>query len=190
MEKSKGEQEILKTNLVLSDLEKRILIKIKKLRETFEFAANLNYAIGSIHFQMNLLEVGELFKKELISKAVFPFLKILKRPLLPFITRLCSKGLFLFNLVYKNERKHPNFKIINSVLKSLDFKSPSNDSVCTFFPTPKQDVLMFDKNTALPTCYLKSKSSTQVINQQLRLLMDTASVKRSNHILFIFYLLL
>ena len=155
-----GASPLVKTNVVLKTMEDSILYPLKKLIDIFSFLLNLVKAIGSIQTQLGLIASSKLPSKSKINSLVKPFLFLLERPLVPCLSKMCSKGLFLFNLVYVNEKKHPNFKIVSSLVKNCMLKGPETNKVCYFFPTPKSDSLSFGKTCSMRPCFLKNKSTT------------------------------
>jgi hypothetical protein len=152
-------------------MEETILLPLKKLIDIFLFLFNLTKAVGSIQTQLLLISSAQLPKKSQINSLVKSFLFLLERPLVPFLSRVCSKGLFLFNLVYQNQPKHPNFKIVASLLKNCMLKVPEISKICYFFPTPETDCLDFGGNCSMGPCFMKTKTSTlgyQEIKQQIK----------------------
>lgn len=141
-------------------MEETLLSPLRKLIDIFTFLLNLAKGVGSVVTQLAFISNAQIPKKSQINGLVRPLISLLERPLLPFLSTLCAKGLFIFNLVYLNEKKHPNFKIAESLLKNCMLKQPDSSKVCHFFPTPSSDALVFDKRCSMQPCFLKTQMAT------------------------------
>jgi hypothetical protein len=188
---------MVKTNVVITAMEDVILSPLKKLIDIFTFLINWIRAIGSIETQFQLISNSKLPKKSQINSLVRSFIFLLEKPLLGYLSTLCSKGIFIFNIVYLNEKKHPNFKIVESLLKNTMLKSPELSKICYFFPTPISDSLTFGKRCSMKPCFLKNKINTmsmQIFKKQIKEIpVSLRSRKYTKHrIIFysIFFLIL
>ena len=160
-------------------MEESILSPLRKLIDIFTFLVNWIRAIGSIETQFELISMTKLPKKSKINSLVRSFIYLLDKPLLPYLSILCSKGIFLFNIVYIKETKHPNFKIVESLLKNSMLKPPDISKICYFFPTPMKDTLTFGKRCSMKPCFLKSKASTLGMQSLKKQIKEIPSLHRS-----------
>ena len=171
---------MVKTNVVIKTMEDVILSPLKKLIDIFTFLVNLTRAIGSIETQLTLVSTSKLPKKSQINTLVRSFIFLLEKPLLPYLSILCSKGIFIFNIIYLNEKKHPNFKIVESLLKNTILKSPELSKICYFFPTPENDSLTFGEKSSIKACFLKNKINTMSMQGFKKQIKDIPISLRSN----------
>ena len=102
---------LVKTNVVLTTLEETLLLPLKKLIEIFTFLVNWAKVIGSTETQFSLINSSKLPKKSQINMLIKPCLYLLEKPLLNYLSSFSSKSLFMLNLVYEKEKKHPLLKI-------------------------------------------------------------------------------
>ena len=85
----------------------------------------------------------------------------------------------MLQLVYKNEAKHPNFKIVKTMVKEMSFEAPKDDENTSFFPSPKTDGVFFDENGSLPKGYLRNKKDTMILSSGLGTVRNTPQHLRS-----------
>ena len=178
-EVAEGRGSIIKTNMILNILDEDIIRKLKKLMDSFNFIRHLSQIVGAIHLQLSLIENSALPEKKSINKMILPSLNLMNRPLLGFLGNLCSKSLFLLNIIYEKEKKHPNFKIVDNLLKNSMFKPPKKDKQCFFFPTPKTDMIEFDSESSLPSCFIKSKKSTFALLEMKNIISESLAASLS-----------
>ena len=156
---------LVKTNVVLTTLEETLLLPLKKLIEIFTFLVNWAKVIGSTETQFSLINSSKLPKKSQINMLIKPCLYLLEKPLLNYLSSFSSKSLFMLNLVYEKEKKHPNSMVVKSLLKRCAFQGPSASKICHFFPTPESDSLQFGEGCCMNACFLKNKSKTLGLKQ-------------------------
>lgn len=172
---------LVKTNMVLKCMEDQVISKIKKFNDICIFFNNLCMLVGGIHHQLDLIYKNKLPEKKIINKLILPSISLLNRPITKLFSELISKNLFLLHIIYSEEKKHPNLKVVDSILKSILFTGPKDNKICYFFPTPETDELKFDIFTSLKSCFIKNQSLSYALYTLKREISETPTTLRNEN---------